>query len=60
MIGVAGIEIFEKLRIKSDLSILPIRRWPMNQLLDVDGWVNISDEEYMKITSKNTNNIHDL
>lgn len=48
MIGVAGIEILEKLRIKSDLNILPIRKWPMNQLLEVDGWSKVSDEEFMK------------
>lgn len=45
MIGVAGAEIFETLKVKSDLSIYPIRRWPMNELLDVDGWVKVKDEE---------------
>ncbi|CUM54558.1 uncharacterized protein AC631_05348 [Debaryomyces fabryi] len=45
MIGVAGIEIFEKLKVKSDLSILPIRKWPMNELLKVDGWVELNGEE---------------
>ncbi|KAG2733048.1 hypothetical protein G9P44_004038 [Scheffersomyces stipitis] len=49
MIGVAGIEIFEKLRVKSDLNITPIRRWPMNQLLDVDGWVKVDDAEFNKV-----------
>lgn len=40
MIGVAGIEIFETLRKVSDLNILPLRKWPMNELLDVDGWID--------------------
>lgn len=46
MIGNAGIEIFEKLKKKSSLSILPIRKWPMNELLKVDGWNTVTDEEY--------------
>ncbi|KAK6456702.1 glycoprotease family-domain-containing protein [Scheffersomyces xylosifermentans] len=49
MIGVAGIEIFEKLRVKSDLSITPIRKWPMNELLDVDGWVKVDEEEFRNV-----------
>lgn len=46
MIGNAGIEIFENLKKKSSLSILPIRKWPMNELLKVDGWNTVTDEEY--------------
>jgi N6-L-threonylcarbamoyladenine synthase len=49
MIGAAGIEIFEKLRLKTDLAFLPIRKWPLNNLLDVDGWVKVKDEEYNRI-----------
>ncbi|GEQ70300.1 hypothetical protein JCM33374_g3976 [Metschnikowia sp. JCM 33374] len=49
MIGNAGIEIFENLRKKSSLSILPIRKWPMNELLDVDGWSDMTYEEYHSI-----------
>lgn len=49
MIGVAGIEIFENLKVKSDLNILPIRKWPMDELLKVDGWVQLNDEEINKI-----------
>lgn len=49
MIGVAGIEILETLKLKSDLSILPLRKWPMNELLRVDGWVQLSEEEKNKI-----------
>lgn len=49
MIGVAGIEVFEKLRLKSPLGILPIRRWPMNELLDVE-WDPVSSQEYHKVT----------
>lgn len=50
MIGNAGIHIFEQLRIKSDLNILPIRKWPMNELLAADGWKPVSDEEYALVT----------
>lgn len=49
MIGVAGAEIFETLRVKSDYTIFPIRKWPMNELLDVDGWVPVDDEEFKRI-----------
>lgn len=40
MIGVAGIEIYENLNVISDLSIIPIRKWPLDQLLNVDGWTS--------------------
>lgn len=49
MIGVAGIELFEKLRIKSPLDILPIRRWPMDQILGVN-WDKVTNEEFKKVT----------
>lgn len=49
MIGTAGIEIFEQLRLKTDLGFIPIRKWPLNNLLDVDGWVKIDDVEYNRI-----------
>lgn len=55
MIGIAGIEIFEKLRVTSDLSILPIRKWPLSDLLNVDGWLNVGDKEFSQIVS----NLHD-
>lgn len=38
MIGLAGIRIFEDLRRVSDIGILPIRKWPMSDLLTVSGW----------------------
>lgn len=50
MIGNVGMEIFETLRLKSDLDVLAIRKWPMDKLLDVDGWQKVSDEEYRKVT----------
>ncbi|QBM85418.1 N6-L-threonylcarbamoyladenine synthase [Metschnikowia aff. pulcherrima] len=50
MIGNAGIEIFESLRKTSCLSMLPIRKWPMNDLLRVDGWQDVSEDEYNAIT----------
>lgn len=49
MIGVAGIEMFEKLRVKSDLGVLPIRRWPMSEVLLVGGYVGVSEEEFHRI-----------
>lgn len=50
MIGNVGMEIFENLRVKSDLGILAIRKWPMGDLLAVDGWEPVSDEEYKRVT----------
>lgn len=41
MIGVAGIQIYENLKLVSDLSITPIRKWPLDELLKVDGWVSL-------------------
>ncbi|CAI4057497.1 putative N(6)-L-threonylcarbamoyladenine synthase SKDI_04G1420 [Saccharomyces kudriavzevii IFO 1802] len=38
MIGWAGIEIWETLGLASDLDICPIRQWPLNDLLNIDGW----------------------
>ncbi|OVF03987.1 putative tRNA N6-adenosine threonylcarbamoyltransferase [Clavispora lusitaniae] len=51
MIGNAGIDIFENLRLKSRLSMLPIRKWPLHDILDVEGWEEVSDEEYREVTS---------
>lgn len=50
MIGNAGIHIFETLRVKSNLDILPIQKWPMDKLLDVDGWETVTDEEFQHVT----------
>lgn len=49
MIGVAGIQIFEELRLRTDLSMRAIRKWPMDQLLHVDGWVPVTNEEYDRV-----------
>lgn len=49
MIGVAGIEIFETLKIRTDLSMTAIRKWPLDGLLEVDGWVGVSEEEYENV-----------
>lgn len=49
MIGAAGIEIFEQLRLKTDLGFTPIKKWPLDNLLDVPGWEKIDDEEYNRI-----------
>ncbi|OBA19385.1 peptidase M22, glycoprotease [Metschnikowia bicuspidata var. bicuspidata NRRL YB-4993] len=55
MIGNAGIEIFENLKKRSSLSILPIRKWPMNELLDVDGWLDVPENEYNSIVGFSNN-----
>lgn len=53
MIGIAGIEMFEELRLKSDLSVLPIRKWPLDELRQMDnsgGWINVTEDEYERVT----------
>lgn len=52
MIGNAGIHIFENLRVKSSLDMLPIRKWPMDQLMDVDGWERVTDEEFGRVMGR--------
>ncbi|EGW30724.1 uncharacterized protein SPAPADRAFT_62582 [Spathaspora passalidarum NRRL Y-27907] len=49
MIGNAGINLFEQLKLKSSLEIMPIIRWPMDKILDVDGWIEMSDDEYNNV-----------
>ncbi|ODQ80504.1 hypothetical protein BABINDRAFT_160778 [Babjeviella inositovora NRRL Y-12698] len=44
MIGWCGIEIFETLKVESNLNVLPLRRWPLVDLLTVDGWMPIKNE----------------
>ncbi|ODV93770.1 hypothetical protein PACTADRAFT_51524 [Pachysolen tannophilus NRRL Y-2460] len=39
MIGWAGIELYEKYGLTSDLSITPLRKWPLTNITDVDGWI---------------------
>lgn len=38
MIGWSGIELYETAGLTSDLEVVPIRRWPLPELLDVSGW----------------------
>lgn len=52
MIGITGIEIFENLQKVTNLNVLPIRKWPMNELLKVDGWIDIPQEQVNGIISK--------
>lgn len=49
MIGVAGIEIFETLQKETDLTVLPIRKWPMNEILEVDSWKDIPEHQVQSI-----------
>ena len=39
MIGLTGVEFYEELGLQSDLSVRPIPKWPMNDLLLVEGWI---------------------
>ncbi|CAH00598.1 putative N(6)-L-threonylcarbamoyladenine synthase [Kluyveromyces lactis] len=39
MIGWAGIELYESLGLTSDLSVTPIRKWPLTDILNVPGWI---------------------
>lgn len=50
MIGNAGIEVFEQWRRKSSPDILPIAKWPMNGFAASEGWEDVSDEEYERVT----------
>uniref|UniRef100_A0A0L0NY41 N(6)-L-threonylcarbamoyladenine synthase n=1 Tax=Candidozyma auris TaxID=498019 RepID=A0A0L0NY41_CANAR len=50
MIGVAGMGIFEQLRLKSTLDVLPIRKWPLDQLIDAGGWESVDNYEFEKVT----------
>lgn len=38
MIGWAGIELHESLGLQTDLEVTPIRKWPLTDLLTVQGW----------------------
>ena len=49
MIGLAGMEIFEKLKLKTDLSFTPLRKWPLNELTTVDSWVKVNDDEINRV-----------
>lgn len=40
MIGWAGIELWESARLYTDLSALPTPRWPIEDLMNLDGWLN--------------------
>ncbi|CDO93712.1 unnamed protein product [Kluyveromyces dobzhanskii CBS 2104] len=39
MIGWAGIELYEELGLTTELSVTPIRKWPLTEILDVPGWI---------------------
>ncbi|VVT43573.1 uncharacterized protein SAPINGB_P000046 [Magnusiomyces paraingens] len=45
MIGWAGIELWETARLQTDLSALPTAKWPIEEVLDIDGWVPRSEQE---------------
>ncbi|KAI5955301.1 QRI7 [Candida jiufengensis] len=49
MIGYAGMEIFEKLKLKTNLNFIPIRKWPLNNLLNVESWVKVDDDEINRV-----------
>lgn len=39
MIGWAGIELFEELGLTTSLDVTPIRKWPLNKILSLSGWI---------------------
>lgn len=49
MIGLTGMEIFEKMHLKTDLSFTPLRKWPLNELTSVDSWVEVTEDEINRI-----------
>ncbi|KAI5965566.1 QRI7 [Candida pseudojiufengensis] len=53
MIGYAGMEIFEKLKLKTNLNFIPIRKWPLNKLLSVESWVQVNDDEINRVCKYN-------
>ncbi|KAG7194295.1 uncharacterized protein KQ657_005025 [Scheffersomyces spartinae] len=40
MIGIAGIEFLKASNLVNDLSILPIPKWPLNDIINVDGYIS--------------------
>ena len=53
MIGLAGMEIFEKLKLRTDLSFTPIRKWPLNELLTANSWVKVDQKEIDRVCKYN-------
>lgn len=51
MIGVAGMGIFEELRLQLRLDICPIRKWPMDEVLLVGGYEPVPDALYNSIVN---------
>ncbi|KAL6948799.1 hypothetical protein ACO0QE_001272 [Hanseniaspora vineae] len=41
MIGWAGIKFYDTLKLKTNYNTSPIRKWPLNELLTVDGWAKV-------------------
>jgi N6-L-threonylcarbamoyladenine synthase len=39
MIGWAGIELYEQERLTTDHSAVPISKWPLSEITNVDGWI---------------------
>ncbi|KAF5102269.1 hypothetical protein D0Z00_000452 [Geotrichum galactomycetum] len=43
MIGWAGIELWETARLHTDLTALPTAKWPIEEVLAIDGWLPRAD-----------------
>ncbi|OEJ88584.1 tRNA N6-adenosine threonylcarbamoyltransferase, mitochondrial [Hanseniaspora osmophila] len=41
MIGWAGIKLYDTLKLKTNYNTSPIRKWPLDELLTVDGWAKV-------------------
>lgn len=38
MIGWAGVELYESAHLETDISVMPVAKWPLAEILDVDSW----------------------
>lgn len=44
MIGWAGVELFESAKLETDIGVMPIAKWPLAEILDVDCWKSRSTD----------------
>ncbi|GME67334.1 unnamed protein product [[Candida] boidinii] len=43
MIGWAGIELYESAKLTTDVGTTVFRKWPIDKILDVDGWIKCNE-----------------
>lgn len=39
MIGWAGVELYEQVGLTTNLETIPVKKWPLNELLKIPGWI---------------------